>query len=109
MVIDADILQGVQRLRRGVAVSRDTLGEEAIERVGPGGDFLMDSHTLQWMRSDEYWLSPLANRQGTTGQTMLERAHERVEALLAEHTPSVSPEVVADVEAYVREAEDVAQ
>lgn len=106
MVIDADLLQCAQRVLRGFQVNEETMAEEAIARVGPGGDFLMDEHTLRWMRSDEYYLSPLANRRGTSGQTMLEKAHERVEALLGDHTPSVSSAVVAEIEAYMRERED---
>lgn len=106
MVIDVDLLQSAQRVLRGFQVNEETMGEDAIARVGPGGDFLMDDHTLRWMRSDEYYLSPLANRQGTVGQTMLERTHERVQALLAAHTPSVGPDVIAEIEAYVQEREN---
>jgi hypothetical protein len=36
---------------------------------------------------------------------MLERAHERVEALLATHSSPVSPSIVAEVESYVKERE----
>jgi trimethylamine--corrinoid protein Co-methyltransferase len=105
MVIDVDLLQLAQRVLRGFRVDEETLAVDAIARVGPGGDFMMDKHTLRAMRSDEYYLSPLANREGRLGQTMLDRAHERVEALLAAHTPPVSPSVVAEVESYVKERE----
>lgn len=106
MVIDADLLNCARRVLRGFQVDEKTMAEDAIARVGPGGDFLLDEHTLRWMRSDEYYLSPLANRQGPSGHTMLERAHQRVEELLDNYTPSVSQEVVAEIEAYVREREN---
>lgn len=106
MVIDADLLNCARRVLHGFQVNEKTMAEEIIARVGPGGDFLLDPHTLRCMRSDEYYLSPLANRQGSSGPTMLERAHQRVEELLASHTPSVSEAVVAEIEAYVREREN---
>jgi hypothetical protein len=37
---------------------------------------------------------------------MLESAHAHVEELLAGHQPSVSPEVAAEIEAYVRDREN---
>lgn len=109
MVIDIDLLRAAQRVRRGFEVNEETMAEEAIARVGPGGDFLLDEHTLRWMRSEEYYLSPLANREGATGKTMLERAHERVQQLLVDHMSSVDPAVVAEIETYVREREDAAR
>ena len=103
MVMDVDLLQAAKRILKGFRVESHTLGLDAITRVGPAGDFLTDAHTLDWMRRDEYLLSPLANREGPLGKTMLERAHERVADLLAEHTCSVTEEVQASIAAYVRE------
>lgn len=102
MVIDADLWRSAQRVLRGFAVDEETMAVEAIRRVGPGGDFLMDDHTLRFMRRDEYYLSPLANRAGAEGQGMLERAHGRVEALLAEHQSPVDPAIVTQIDDYRR-------
>jgi trimethylamine--corrinoid protein Co-methyltransferase len=103
-VIDDEIVGMALRVLRGMTVSMDTLAVEAIERVGPGGHFLMDGHTLQFMRS-ELFNPPLADRQNraaweTSGmQSSRERAVARVSKVLGEHNP---PPLEAHVDAYIR-------
>ncbi|MGQ9663648.1 MAG: trimethylamine methyltransferase family protein [Kiritimatiellia bacterium] len=46
LVIDAEIAEAVRHLLRGITVDDETLGVAAIRRVGPGGNFLTDEHTL---------------------------------------------------------------
>ena len=101
MVIDADLLKTAQRLFQGLRVNEDTLALEALRRVGPGGDFLMDEHTLRWMRSGEHYYSDLVNRQGAQGADMVERAHEKVQRTLQEHQAEVPDDVVEEIQRYV--------
>lgn len=103
MVIDADTLESARRLFRGAQVNEETIGFEAMKRVGPGGNYLMDEHTLRWMRSQEYYQSSLVNREGTQGLSMLERAHAWVEEILRQHRPQVSERVKGEIQAYVQE------
>lgn len=42
----AEIAETVRHLFRGATVNDETLGVAAIRRVGPGGNFLTDEHTL---------------------------------------------------------------
>jgi trimethylamine--corrinoid protein Co-methyltransferase len=104
-VIDDEIVGMVVRLLRGLAVTDGTLAVEAIHRVGPGGHFLMDDHTLQHMRS-ELFHPPLADRsnratwdaQGRLG--MRERASEQIKDLrAAAHIPALAQ----DLDASIRE------
>jgi trimethylamine--corrinoid protein Co-methyltransferase len=76
---------------------------EAIDRVGPGGHFLIDGHTLQFMRS-ELFHPALADRQNRAaweaagGEDSRARAITRVQALLRDHRPSpLAPGVDADI------------
>jgi trimethylamine--corrinoid protein Co-methyltransferase len=62
MVLDNDIVQMVKRVLGGVETSPTYLAVEAIQRVGPGGHYLEDEHTLQFMRS-EYINPRLSDRQ----------------------------------------------
>ena len=57
----------------------------------------MDEHTLNWMRKGEYYLSAVVNMEGEHGAAMVDRAHQEVEAILAGHQPSVSPNVREDL------------
>ncbi len=62
MVLDNDIVQMVKRVLGGVETSPAHLAVEAIQRVGPGGHYLEDEHTLQFMRQ-EYINPRLSDRQ----------------------------------------------
>jgi len=109
MVIDADLWHTAERVMRGFVVDEETIALDVIQRVGPGGNYLMDDHTLTFMRSDEYYLSPLVNRDGAEGLGMLDRAHQRVEKLVVGHKPSVDSAVVAEIEDYQKQrARDMA-
>ena len=100
-VIDDEIVGMVMRVLRGVEVTPATLGVEAIERVGPGGHYLLDDHTRQFMRA-EHFLPTLADRQ-SRGSWELEgrrdtrqRARARVEKILAGHAaPGLPPQMEA--------------
>jgi len=95
-VIDDEIVGMVLRVLRGVEVSDASLGVEVINRVGPGGHYLMDDHTLNFMRSELYY-PHLADRQNRPAweaagkQDARVRAIARVEKLLEEHEPSPLP------------------
>lgn len=103
MVIDADLLKTAERVFLGLRVDDDTLAFEAIRRVGPGGDFLMDEHTLRWMRTGEHYHSDLVNREGPRGADMVTRAHDKVQRLLSSHQPTVPADVVEEINRYVAE------
>ena len=48
-IIDNEILGMVQRLLGGVDVNEDTLAGETIDKVGPGGNYVMEAHTVEHM------------------------------------------------------------
>ena len=90
IVMSDEIIGMVKRMLRGIPVDADSLATEAIHRVGPGGHFLMDEHTLKHMRS-EFWRPRLLNRdpletwQNKGSKPLRERLNERVREILADH------------------------
>jgi trimethylamine--corrinoid protein Co-methyltransferase len=103
-VMDDEIVGMALRVLRGVEVTENSVAVEAIHRVGPGGHYLMDPHTVQFMRS-EFFYPPLADRQN---RAMWEeegkkdarvRAAARVEKLLQTHQPLELP---AEMDAAIR-------
>lgn len=63
MLVMGDEIAGmVRRFLRGIAVNADTLALEVIDRVGPGGNFLQERHTLDNFRH-ELWFPSLMARQ----------------------------------------------
>ena len=89
-VIDDEMCSMVRRYRRGIAVTPETLAYEVIERVGPGGNFLMEPHTLKRCRT-EFWQPTIGDREGierwiASGRPdEVARARRRWQELLAEH------------------------
>ncbi|MHB0877553.1 MAG: trimethylamine methyltransferase family protein [Anaerolineae bacterium] len=94
---------------RGIEISDDTLGVEAIKRVGILGSFLADEHTAKHMR-DTYWHSTVFNNEAFDAwvargaKDAYASAHDVVEALLAKHYPPqivVAPDVKAQLDAVL--------
>ena len=54
LVLDDEISGIIKRLYRGIDVNSDTIGMEAINNVGPRGNFFMEDHTFAYLRSDEF-------------------------------------------------------
>ncbi|MFN8223338.1 MAG: trimethylamine methyltransferase family protein [Gaiellales bacterium] len=94
LVIDNDMLGAVQRVVRGIEVSDETLSVDVIESVVAGvGHYLGSEQTLGLMRSE--FVYPAVADRSTPGaweedgsRTAYERAHGRVQELLASHYPA---------------------
>jgi trimethylamine--corrinoid protein Co-methyltransferase len=103
-VIDDEIIGMAMRVLRGVEVTAETVAAKAINRVGPGGHYLMDAHTMKFMRS-EFFYPSIADRQSrvlweeTGKKDTRARAVARVEKLLQAHQPV---ELSARVDAAIR-------
>ncbi|MEJ2266276.1 MAG: trimethylamine methyltransferase family protein [Anaerolineales bacterium] len=50
MLMDCEIFNIVHKMMEGIPVNDETLALEAIQAVGPGGNFLAQKHTLKHMR-----------------------------------------------------------
>lgn len=82
----------IDRFTQSVQVNEDTLGVEEIAEVGPGGNYLTSSTTIERFK-DDIWSPELVDRQvheswvedGET--TMRERARDKVIDILENHEP----------------------
>ncbi len=90
LVMSAEIIGMVKRMLRGILVDRESLAVEVIDRVGPGGHFLMEEHTIEHMRS-EFWRPSLLNRdsleiwQNKGNLPLRERLNQKVRSILKKH------------------------
>lgn len=90
IVMDCEIWRNVVRAWRGVSVSSETMAFDAIARVGPGGYFMKDVHTLKHFKG-EINLPRIAMRQAAPGareEPMREAAREEAKRILKEHRPT---------------------
>jgi trimethylamine--corrinoid protein Co-methyltransferase len=106
LVMCDEFIGQVRRMMDGIQVNAQTLAVEAIKRVGPGGNFLSDDHTLSHFR--ENWRPGITNRQtydrwqakGAT--SMGQRAKEKVRRILETHTPqSLPPEIETQIDELI--------
>ncbi|MBI9109355.1 MAG: trimethylamine methyltransferase family protein [Spirochaetales bacterium] len=89
IVVDDEIINYAQRLRRGIDTSIEKNYFTDIEEVGPGGHYLMQPSTVMACRSDEFMTQELTD--GDTYETwtakgkhdMYSKARIRVEEILA--------------------------
>lgn len=94
LVIDHEICAQINRILAGIAVTDEKLGIDTIEKVGPGGHFLNQKHTLNHL-NEEHYLPELSDRdsyelwceKGKPG--LVDKAKDRVRQILREHEPMV--------------------
>jgi len=106
LVIDNEICGMALRLVGGITSNEDSLALNVISKVGPGGHYLAEKHTLKWLEKEQLMPSDVIDRltleasrkQGS--KDMITRAREIVNKTLKEHVPEPLP---ADVENDLRE------
>lgn len=62
-VIDDEIIGQSKRVLDGIRVDEETLGLAAIDRVGPGGNFIMSPHTFSHMRTEYFQGNGVSDRR----------------------------------------------
>ena len=102
-VIDNEVIGMVQRALAGITVDESTLGFDVIEKVGPGGNYIMEDHTVDHMM-EEFFYPHLGVRcnfdvwEETGRPSMLSRAKDVVEAILQESKAGLlDPELSARI------------
>lgn len=111
LVMSDEVIGMSRHISKGIEVNEETLAVDVIDRVGPGGNFLSDDHTMNHFR-EEHWQPRLMDRWNyetwaTQGEeTMADRIRERTREILATHKgPQVSDEVKEKIEAILNTAE----
>ncbi|MDW7675530.1 MAG: trimethylamine methyltransferase family protein [Bacillota bacterium] len=103
LIIDDEINGMALRSARGIEVNEDTLAFETIKNVGPGGNYLAETHTVKHMRSETFF-PKVANRSiyadwvNDGAKTSWDRANDLAKDILANHY--VEPfkyEIIADL------------
>jgi trimethylamine--corrinoid protein Co-methyltransferase len=86
-VIDNEIIGMINRILSGIKVNEDAMAFNLIERVGPGGHFIAEDHTIDHM-SEEFFYPSLSIRcnfdiwEGLGRPDMLSQANIKVREIL---------------------------
>ncbi len=112
MIIFADETIGmVKRYIRGFEIDSEHLALDVIKQVGPGGNFLLERHTLDYFQK-EHWQPGIFNRKNLpnwvkagrkkTDDILLEKARE----ILATHRPEpLAAEIKTELDLIWQKAE----
>ena len=111
MIVGDEIVGWTKRIMAGLEVSAETLALEVIDRVGPGGNFLAQKHTVKHFRR-ETWFPELFRKDrydswfAEGGPTCEKTAYEKARHILDTHKPNpVSDSVMEDLKKMLAEAE----
>jgi trimethylamine--corrinoid protein Co-methyltransferase len=108
-VLDDEMCGMVRRYRQGFDVSPATIAYDVIADVGPGGNYLMEMHTVKRCRT-EFWKPNVIDRGGLEAwmsggrKTAVDRAGQRWQKLIAEHKdPPLNGTITEQLASYVEE------
>ena len=95
MVLVNDIVMSVRHFMEGIPVTKETLALDIIDKVGPGGHYLQEKHTMDHFRKIRY--SDLFERQvydnwKKNGAKKLEQRLRELTLKKMEHRPESLPE-----------------
>ena len=111
MVIDDELAGMALRCAKGIEVNAETMAKDVIDRVGPGGHYFADKHTLDWFKKEHYYpkLSDRrtrANWEKSGGKDIREEARSRAKEILESHEPEpVDPTIWREIEMIIKDME----
>ncbi len=100
-----DLIGYARKVVNGIEVNEETLALDVIDKVGPGGNFLGEDHTMKHFR-EETWYPRLFTREiyeswvGNGSKTLFQRSNERVIDILENYEPDPLPK---DVQLKIKE------
>ena len=100
IVLSDELIDMIKHILKGVTVDTDSLATDVINKVGPGGNYLQEEHTMRHFRS--VWYPKLFDRTNheswteSGGKDLWKILNERVKTILGEHRPKPVAENVRE-------------
>jgi trimethylamine--corrinoid protein Co-methyltransferase len=101
-VIDNEIIGMIHGLLAGIRVTDDTLAYDVIEKVGPGGNYVLEDHTVDNMM-EEFYYPDLAVQcnfdiwEERGRPSMMSRADKKVDEILEGRDGLLDPRLIAEI------------
>jgi trimethylamine---corrinoid protein Co-methyltransferase len=103
-VLDDEMLGAAFRIVKGFEVNEDSIALDLIQRVGIGGNYLGEDHTVERLRTHR-WFPKLTNRarwdgwKAAGGKDFRQKGIDRAKEILASHHPQyVEPKLAEELE-----------
>ncbi len=107
LLIDDEMVNMIRRIADGIVVDDDSLALDVIKKVGVGGMFLGQRHTMEHLRT-EHFIPKLVDRRSfdlwdaNGRKSMEDRARARIEEILARPVPHpLSADVVKKLDRII--------
>lgn len=95
LVLADEMISYLKVLTAGMEITEETLAEEVIQEVGPGGAFMAEEHTIDHIY--DFWQADILKPRTSTSKdqrTLEERLNERVRAVIKDGTKHPLPQQV---------------
>lgn len=102
MVLVNEVLDMVQQFMLGIPIREETLALELIDRIGPGGHYLNEDHTMDHFR--EVWYSKLFDRtiydvwQKQGAKKFEDRLREKTLEVMDHKPVALAPEIIKELD-----------
>jgi len=113
LVMDDELHAMVKLALSGISTEGDHLAIEAVDRVGPGGNFLIDELTLKRFKEERFFPKLLLRETRSTWESKganlyRERAREKVFHILKNHQPAqLEDHVMKEISSIIERSEKV--
>ncbi len=110
LVMDDEVVRMIRRIADGIVVDDDTIALDVIQKVGVGGMYFGEKHTMRYLRQEQF-LPTLIDRRSVDlwerdgRKTLEDRAREKVREALAQPIPHpLPPDLVRKLDTMIEEA-----
>jgi len=110
LVIDDELIKAMLTSLRGVEVNDETLALDIIKKVGPGGHYLAQKHTMDNFMKEQF-IPELIDRSSydewkkNGEKSLVDRAKEKVKKILKEHSvPPLDKDIQKELDSIIKRA-----
>lgn len=110
LMIDNEIIGTTERILRGMDFDEEALALDVIDKVGPGGIYLSQRHTMSRFRKEHY-LPTISDRSYYSGwvkggsKEIAGRAHQMaLKTLKTSHPEELDKDIVKEIDSILHEA-----
>jgi trimethylamine--corrinoid protein Co-methyltransferase len=111
LVIDDELIKAMLTSLRGVEVNDETLALDVIKKVGPGGHYLAQKHTMNHFMKEQF-IPELIDRSSydewkkNGEKSLVDRAKEKAKKILKEHSvPPLDKDIQKELDSIIKRAE----
>lgn len=105
MTLADEVIGLISHIIQGIVVDEEELAVDLIDRVGPGGNYLAEDHTMERFR--EWWMPTVIDRSAETPKEEITTLAERIQIKMWEIFETHEPEPLS--EAVVSELDRMEQ